>query len=84
MIRAIVGAGGKTSLIKRLTSEYRKQGRSVFVTTSTHMFVEADTLVTEEVDSIIHELKTKGYVMAGASCGEKIRALPKEVYEEVC
>lgn len=84
MIRAIVGAGGKTSLIKRLTSEYRKQGRSVFVTTSTHMFAEADTLVTEEVDSIIHELKTKGYVMAGASCGEKIRALPIEVYEEVC
>lgn len=84
MIRAIVGAGGKTSLIKRLTNEYRKQGRSVFVTTSTHMFVEADTLVTEDVDSIIYELKTKGYVMAGASCGEKIRALPKEVYEEVC
>ena len=84
MIRAIVGAGGKTSLIKKLASEYREQGRSVFVTTSTHMFVENDTLVTEDANAILQELEAKGYVMAGSSCGEKIRALPIEVYEEVC
>lgn len=84
MIRAIVGAGGKTSLIKKLATEYRNQGRKVFVTTSTHMFVEEDTLVTENVDNILNELEKSGYVMAGASCGKKIQALPKEVYEEVC
>lgn len=84
MIRAIVGAGGKTSLIKKLASEYREQGCSVFVTTSTHMFVENDTLVTEDANAILQELEAKGYVMAGSSCGEKIRALPIEVYEEVC
>ena len=84
MIRAIVGAGGKTSLIKRMANEYRKQGRKVFVTTSTHMFVEEDTLVTENVDNILKELEASGYVMAGSPCGEKIQALPKEVYEEVC
>ena len=84
MIRAIVGAGGKTSLIKKMANEYREQGRKVFVTTSTHMFVETDTLVTEDVDAILQELESKGYVMAGSACGEKIKALPLEVYEEVC
>lgn len=84
MIRAIVGAGGKTSLIKKMANEYREQGRKVFVTTSTHMFVEKDTLVTEDVDAILQELESKGYVMAGSACGEKIKALPLEVYEEVC
>ncbi len=84
MIRAIVGAGGKTSLIKKMANEYREQGRKVFVTTSTHMFVEKETLVTEDVDVILQELESKGYVMAGSSCGEKIKALPLEVYEEVC
>ena len=84
MIRAIVGAGGKTSLIRKMANEYREQGRKVFVTTSTHMFVENDTLVTEDVDAILQELESKGYVMAGSSCGEKIKALPLEVYEEVC
>ena len=84
MIRAIVGAGGKTSLIRKLANEYREQGRKVFVTTSTHMFVENDTLVTEDVDAILQELESKGYVMAGSACGEKIKALPLEVYEEVC
>ena len=76
MIRAIVGAGGKTSLIKKMADEYRKQGRKVFVTTSTHMFVEADTLVTEDADEIIKEMEKSGYVMAGSPCGEKIKALP--------
>ena len=71
-------------MIKKLANEYRKAGRKVFVTTSTHMFVEEDTLVTENVDNILKELETSGYVMAGAPCGEKIQALPKEVYEEVC
>ena len=84
MIHAIVGAGGKTSLIRKLAKEYREQGRKVFVTTSTHMFVEKDTLVTEHVDKIVEELEKCGYVMAGAPCGEKIKALPLEVYMEVC
>ena len=84
MVRAIVGSGGKTTLIKKLANEYRKQGRKVFVTTSTHMFVEEDTLVTENADDILNELEIKGYAMAGSACGEKIQALPKVVYEEIC
>ena len=37
---AIVGAGGKTSRIKNLTREYVQQGKSVLVTTTTHMGLE--------------------------------------------
>ena len=84
MIRAVVGAGGKTSFIKRLANEYRRQGRKVFVTTSTHMYIETDTLVSNDINEILNTLETEGYVMAGAPCGEKIQALSKEVYEEVC
>ncbi len=97
MIQAIVGAGGKTSLIKKYAEEYLAQGKKVFVTTSTHMFIEEDTLVTDHGDAIIEELERTGYVMAGNQAqrkeeafqaeGEerpKIRALSEETYLKVC
>ncbi len=95
MILAVVGAGGKTGLIKKYAEEYRAQGKRVFVTTSTHMFVEPDTLVTDDAEKIIAELEAKGYVMAGtAACGKKtsepegaapkIGALSQETYKKVC
>ena len=48
MIQAVVGSGGKTTLIHRLAEEYRAQGKKVFVTTTTHMRIEADTLLTDD------------------------------------
>ena len=84
MIKAIVGAGGKTSIVRELTAQYRAQGRSVFVTTSTHMFLEEDTLVTEDPQAIIARLKETGYVMAGPADGIKLCPLPEEVYRAVC
>lgn len=85
MIQAVVGSGGKTTLIHRLVEEYRAQGKKVFVTTTTHMRIEADTLLTDDPRSIIQTLEETGYVMAGIREGEeKIRALPREVYEAVC
>ena len=81
MIQAVVGSGGKTTLIHRLVEEYRAQGKKVFVTTTTHMRIEADTLLTDDPRSIIQALEETGYVMAGIREGEeKIRALPREVY----
>ena len=38
MIIAVVGSGGKTTLIKQLASRYRREGKTVLVTTTTHMF----------------------------------------------
>ena len=46
MIIALVGSGGKTTLLKKMANEFRNEGKKVFVTTTTHMFAEADTLLT--------------------------------------
>ena len=84
MIRAFVGAGGKTTLIHSQAERYRAEGKRVFVTTSTHMFAEPDTVLSDDADTIIAVLNRTGYVMAGIPEGEKIRALSPETYETVC
>lgn len=84
MIIAVVGAGGKTSYIKKKAKEYREQGKKVFVTTTTHMYTEDDTLLTDDADRILRELEEKHYVMAGILEGIKIRPLSKDTYEKVC
>ncbi len=84
MIQAFVGAGGKTSLIKKYTRAYRAQGKKVFVTTSTRMFIEEDTLLTDDSNEIIRTLEEKGYAMAGIPEGQKIKALSRETYLQVC
>lgn len=84
MIRAFVGAGGKTTLIHKQAEQYRAEGKTVFVTTSTHMFIEPDTLLTDDPKDIIRQLCRTGYAMAGIPEGEKIRALSPETYRRVC
>ena len=84
MIRAVVGAGGKTSLIKKMAADFLAEGKSVFVTTSTHMFIEDDTLLTDDAEMIIKHLKENNYAMAGTAEGEKIRELPEDTYCRVC
>ena len=84
MIHAVVGAGGKTSLIHSLAEKYRKEGKSVFITTTTHMYREPDTLLTDDPEKIIARLNSCGYAFAGLPCGEKISSLSYETYEKVC
>ena len=84
MIQAIVGAGGKTTLMHRLARQYREQGLKVLLTTTTHMFIESDTLCTGSAEEIRRALETGGYAMAGVADGEKIGPLPEAVYLEVC
>ena len=90
MIKAVVGSGGKTTLIRKYVRMYRQKGYKVFVTTSTHMFRDKDTLVTDDASEIIRELERNRYVMAGRMADtksgrmQKITALPTKVYEEVC
>lgn len=83
-IIAVVGAGGKTTYIKKIAKEYLAQGKRVFVTTTTHMMKEIDTLCTDDADEIIKELQRKKYVMAGNDCGQKIQALSEKTYDKVC
>lgn len=84
MIRAFVGAGGKTTLLKKQAVAYREKGLSVFVTTTTHMFIEEETLLTDDALTIIRRLKEQGYAMAGRQDGGKIKALSLKTYEAVC
>lgn len=84
MIKAIVGSGGKTTLIRQLAKDYYDQGYKVFVTTSTHMMIEEKTLLSDDAQTIIHELEKNRYVMAGIQEGSKIKALSYDTYMEVC
>lgn len=84
MIYAVVGSGGKTSLVHKMAEDFRAEGKKVFVTTSTHMFIEEDTLLTDDADVIIKELEEKGYCMAGLPEGQRIHSLSMETYEKVC
>lgn len=84
MIISVVGSGGKTTLIKQLSSRYRSEGKTVLVTTTTHMFIEEDTLLTDDAEKIIGVLQETGYAMAGIPDGEKIKALSRETFDTVC
>lgn len=84
MIQAVVGSGGKTTLIHRLAEKYRSQGKTVFVTTTTHMRIEPDTLLTDNAEEIRQRLKETGYAMAGQPEGEKITSLSPAVYKAAC
>lgn len=84
MIYAIVGAGGKTGLLKEMAARFRREGKSVFVTTTTHMFIEEDTYLTDDPQVLIGAIREKGYVFAGLPVGPKIKALPEAVYDAVC
>lgn len=84
MITAIVGSGGKTTLLKAMAAQFRSEGKRVFVTTTTHMFIEPDTLLTDDADVIIQALDETGYAMAGIPEGVKICALSPETYKAAC
>ena len=83
MIIAVVGSGGKTTLIKNLAKKYRAEGKCVLVTTTTHMFIEEDTLLTDDADTIIRALRENRYAMAGIPAGIKFRALSPETFQAV-
>ena len=84
---AICGAGGKTTMIRRLAEKYRSQGKKVLVTTTTKMFREAFTVTDSEKE--MKQALAEGFVMAGtpfqtADGSEKITALPEDVYARLC
>lgn len=84
MVIAYVGAGGKTTLLKARARACREAGLKVFVTTSTHMYIEPDTLLTDDAQAIIRRMEETGCAMAGVACGEKIAPLSREVYRQAC
>lgn len=59
MIISIIGSGGKTTRMKELLFKYKEEGKTVLMTTSTHMRIEEDTLVDPTYEEIHEEIKTK-------------------------
>ena len=84
MVIAYVGSGGKTTFLKQRARACRRAGMKVFITTSTRMYVEPDTLLTDDAQAIIRHMETTGWVMAGMPHGEKFGPLPEAVYRRVC
>ena len=63
---AVVGGGGKTSLIFRLTEELVSLGKKVIVTTTTHMACEENHPFAKDgcLDMLASQLSLHGYVVA--------------------
>ena len=53
MIISIIGSGGKTTRMKELLHQYKEEGKTVLMTTSTHMRIEEDTLVDPTYEEIM-------------------------------
>ncbi len=68
---SIVGAGGKTTLVHKLAREYHRRGKGVLVTTTTHMYVEADTDLSCDFFALRDKIIKAGYCMAGQKISEQ-------------
>ena len=84
MVIAYAGSGGKTGFLKQRARECREAGMRVFITTSTRMYIEPDTLLTDDAGAIIRRMEETGWAMAGMPYGEKFGPLPEETYRRVC
>ncbi len=73
---AIIGSGGKTSLMLRLAHELQKKSR-VIVTTSTHIFPPQEIPVVQE----LHE--PHACVCVGTPCENGKLTAPKQRFEEL-
>lgn len=85
MITCVIGSGGKTTLIHQLADSYRAEGKRVLITTTTHMYKEDNTLVTDNPEEIIHCLTQNSYAFVGNLCEEpkKIGALSADTLQKV-
>lgn len=65
---SVVGGGGKTSLIFRLTEELVALGKKVIVTTTTHMAYEPERPFARDgkLEKIREDLAKEGYTVAGS------------------
>ena len=84
---AVVGGGGKTSLIFRLMEELVSIGKTVIVTTTTHMAYEPERPFVEngDIDGVRKDLQIYHYTVAASlDCSKgKIGCLSEEKLEEL-
>ncbi len=87
MVIAVVGSGGKTTLLKKLAKDYHAQGKKVLLSTTTHMFIEDYARISNDLPSLVAELEESGFLMAGSVSPKdphKLSSLPDKIYEELC
>ncbi|WP_138261985.1 selenium cofactor biosynthesis protein YqeC [[Clostridium] hylemonae] len=85
-IISIVGAGGKTTIIRQLAREYEAEGQPVIVTTTTHMWQPDDGfyLSSPDLELLYRMLKHKRPVWAGYPEPDgKMSAFPTAFLEAV-
>lgn len=77
---SVVGGGGKTSLIFRLTEELVSLGKTVIVTTTTHMAFDPERPFAKdgEIEKVRENLKKFGYTVA--ACMEKQEEKNRELF----
>ena len=84
---AVVGGGGKTSLIFRLMESFVSIGKKVIVTTTTHMAYEPERPFVEDgdIDGVWKDLQRYHYTVAASldRATEKIGCLSEEKLEEL-
>ena len=82
---AVVGSGGKTGLIWRLTEELVQAGKKVAVTTTTHMAMEKERPFAPDGEGAEALILRHGYVLAASidRQKEKLCALPYEKLREL-
>lgn len=86
VILSLVGGGGKTTVIRRLQSEYEKQGVPNIVTTTTHIQrLDADWFLNEpSIEKLEQILHTYGKVWMGRHANDlRIKGFSEEFLEKV-
>lgn len=84
---AVVGSGGKTTLIQHLAAQAREAGRKAAVMTTTHMGLpDQYSAVGKTVDEAISMMEQEGLVYYGRKAGEsgKMEFPGEEAYELLC
>ncbi len=75
-VTAIIGGGGKTTLLYRLAAELSKD-HSVIVATSTHIFQP------EHVPCVLRTGQVSGLICVGTPCGNGKLTAPEQSFEEL-
>lgn len=62
---ALIGAGGKTTLLYALAEAFAKQGKKTLVTTTTHIYKPTDASVVENIEQCHRRWKLNTYAVVG-------------------
>lgn len=82
---SFVGAGGKTTVLFACAKYLHKQGKKVLVTTTTHMYEIAETILGTSSEPLVAALQKKGIAIAGQATGSgKVGYIGDAAYKEAC